>query len=101
MGVQPNEIKKLQEQLDEWGCEIDKLKAKLGQAKPESRQAYAKQIEELELMHETAAEILKGFKEISEDKQEVVKEVMVSAWDSLGKAVKSADAPGSAPNSRL
>jgi hypothetical protein len=95
MSVPKADIRKLQKQLDEWGAEIDELKERTERA--EAGQATFAQIEELEQMHETAAEILAGFQEIQEDKQELVKEVVESAWESLGQAVRSAERPHGRP----
>ncbi|MGD8785393.1 MAG: hypothetical protein PVF28_05480 [Thioalkalispiraceae bacterium] len=82
--------KKLQAQLDEWGLEIDKLKAKADKAEAEVQLEYYKQIEELRLMQEEANRKLAELKEASDDAWEDLKAGIDSAWDSLSNALKSA-----------
>ena len=47
MGMKEAYEKKLQAQLDEWGAEIDKLKAKADKAEADAQLDYYKEIEEL------------------------------------------------------
>lgn len=81
---------KLQAQLDEWGAEIDKLKAKADNAEAEVQLEYYKQIEELRSMQETARDKLNELKDASDDAWEDLKAGIDSAWDTLGKTLKSA-----------
>ena len=81
---------KLQAQLDEWGAEIDKLKAKADNAEADAQLEYYKQIEELRSMQETATNKLAELKDAGDDAWEDLKAGIDSAWDSLGNALKSA-----------
>lgn len=81
---------KLQAQLDEWGAEIDKLKAKADNAEADAQLEYYKQIEELRSMQETATNKLAELKDAGDDAWEDLKAGIDSAWDSLGNSLKSA-----------
>jgi ElaB/YqjD/DUF883 family membrane-anchored ribosome-binding protein len=82
--------KKLQAQLDEWGAEIDKIKAKADKAEADAQLDYYKQIEELQSMQQEASEKLAELKEAGDDALEDLKAGIQSTWDSLSKALKSA-----------
>lgn len=82
--------KKLQAQFDEWGAEIDKLKAKADKAEADAQLEYYKEIEELRTKQEIASKKLAELKEAGEDAWEDLKAGIESAWDSLGNALKSA-----------
>jgi hypothetical protein len=82
--------KKLQGQLDEWGAEIDKLKAKADSAEADTQLSYYKQIEELRSMQDAARKKLDELKDASDDAWEDLKVGIDSAWDSLSRSVKSA-----------
>jgi DNA repair exonuclease SbcCD ATPase subunit len=81
---------KLQAQLDEWGAEIDKLKAKADNAEADAQLEYYKHIEELRSMQETANNKLAELKDAGDDAWEDLKAGIDSAWYSLGNALKSA-----------
>lgn len=82
--------KKLQSHLDEWGAEIDKLKAKADSAEADTQLEYYKQIEALRSKQESANKKLAELKEAGDDAWEDLKSGLDSAWDSLSIAVKSA-----------
>lgn len=82
--------KKLKAQLDEWGADIDKLKAKAEKAEVEAQLEYYKSIEELRSMQLAANEKLNELGEASDDAWEDLKAGVENAWDSLGKAVNNA-----------
>lgn len=82
--------KKLQAQLDEWGAEIDKLKAKADAAEADAKLEYYKEIEELQSMQEAASKKLDELKASGGDAWEDLKAGIDNAWDSLSKSVKSA-----------
>jgi len=82
--------KKLQAQLDEWGAEIDKLKAKADNAQADAQLEYQEQIKELRSMKNVANEKLSELKNASVDAWQDLKAGIDSAWDSLGNAMKSA-----------
>lgn len=84
--------KKRQAQLDEWGAEIELLKAKADKAKAEARVKYNLQIEELRAKKKAAAEKLAKLKGAGDDAWEDLKIGVEGAWEALGEAVKSAAA---------
>ncbi|MBR9874522.1 hypothetical protein L3V31_18740 [Vibrio sp. J1-1] len=90
MGMKEAYEKKLQAQLDEWGAEIDKLKAKADNAEADAQLEYYKQIEELRSMQEDANNKLAELRESSDDAWEDLKAGADSAWDSLSIAVRNA-----------
>ena len=81
---------KLQAKLDEWGAEIDKLKAKADNAEADAQLEYYKRIEELRTMQESATNKLAELRDAGDDAWEDLKAGIESAWDSLGSALKSA-----------
>ncbi|MGA9572971.1 MAG: hypothetical protein WBS20_03380 [Lysobacterales bacterium] len=82
--------KKVKAQLDEWGSEIDKLKAKADKAKADAQVKYYEQIDELRSMRDKASKKLARIKDAGDDAWEDLKAGMDSARDSLGSALKSA-----------
>lgn len=90
MSMKETYEQKLQAQLDEWGAEIDKLKAKAAKAEADAQLEYYKQIEELRSMQEAANAKLAELKAAGDDAWEDLKAGIESAWDSLGTALKSA-----------
>lgn len=82
--------KKLKAQLDEWGAEIDKLKAKADGAEAEAQLEYYKHVEKLRSMQMAAHEKLSELQKASDDAWEDLKAGIENARDSLGGAVKSA-----------
>jgi uncharacterized coiled-coil DUF342 family protein len=90
MSMKEAYVKKLQAQLDEWGAEIDKLKAKANKAQADVQIEYHKQIKELQSMQQAASEKLADLKEAGDDAWEDLKAGTESAWDSLRDALKSA-----------
>ena len=82
--------KELQEQLDEWGTEIDKLKVVAGKAKTGLQGEYYKEIEDLRCKQLEAQKKLHELKTSSEEAWGDLKEGVEGAWDSLSKGVKSA-----------
>lgn len=81
---------KLQAQLDEWAADIDVLKAKADKAKVDVQEEYHKQIESLQLMHNTASCKLAEFKEASEEAWHDLKAGVENAWELLENALKLA-----------
>lgn len=81
---------KLQAQLNEWGAEIEKLKAKADNAEADTQIEYFKQIEELRSMQEAATNKLSELKDAGDGAWEDLKAGIDSAWDSLNSALKSA-----------
>jgi hypothetical protein len=83
-------IAKMQAQLDEWGTEIDKLKAKADKAGADAQIQCQKQIEDLQSMQATASQKLTELKEANLHTWESLKEGAENAWNSLSDALKSA-----------
>lgn len=90
MGMKEEYQKKMQAQLDEWGTEIDKLKAKADKAEADAKIEYHKEIERFRAKQQAAQEKLDELKESSEDAWEDLKAGVESSWNSLGDALKSA-----------
>ncbi len=90
MSVKEEYQKKLQAQLDEWGPEIDKLKAVADKAKTGLQGEYYKELEDLRSQQLTAQKKLHELKGASGEAWGDLKEGIEGAWDSLSKAVKSA-----------
>ena len=90
MSMKKEYEQKLQAQLDEWGAEIEKLKAKADGLEADKKLEYYQEIEELRSMQESAQEKLTELKNASDDAWQDLKAGIDSAWDSLGDAFKSA-----------
>lgn len=90
MSLKEEYQKELQEQLDEWSTEIDKLKAVADKAKAGLQVEYHKEIEELRDQQDAAQQKLHELKEESGDAWEDLKTGVELAWAALGAALKSA-----------
>ena len=90
MSIKEDYQKELQEQLDEWGREIDKLKAVAEKAKAGLQAEYYKEVEDLRCKQLAAQKKLHELKDHSGEAWEDLKEGVEGAWDSLSKGVKSA-----------
>ena len=80
----------LQTQLDEFGAEIDRLKARADKSEAESQPWHQKQIDALQERHQQAREKLGEFKESGDDAWEDMKDGLATAWDSVRTALHSA-----------
>jgi phage tail tape-measure protein len=78
---------KLQIQLDEFSAEIDRLKARADKAEEPWHQ---QQVEMLQEKHRQAREKLGELRDAGDDAWEDMKEGISTAWNAVGKAVKSA-----------
>ena len=90
MSMKEEYQKKLQAQLDEWGIEIDRLKAVAGKAKAGLQGEYYKEVEDLRCKQLAAQKKLHELKEESGDAWVDLKEGVEGAWDALSKGVKKA-----------
>ncbi len=81
--------KKMQSQFDVWSADIDRLKAKADMAEADAQLKYYKQIEDLRDLQNVAKERISELREAHEDAWEDLRAGVNSAWDSLGKAMKS------------
>jgi ElaB/YqjD/DUF883 family membrane-anchored ribosome-binding protein len=82
--------KKLQTELDEFGAEIERLKARADKTESDAKPWHHKQVEVLREKHKMAKEKLGELRESSDDAWEDLKEGISSAWDSVSVALKSA-----------
>lgn len=82
--------KKLQAQLDEWGPEIDKLKAVADKAKTGLQGEYYKEIEDLRSKQQAAQQKLHELKGASEEAWGDLKTGIETAWGTLGDTLKLA-----------
>lgn len=89
MGMKEAYEKKLQAQLDEWGADIDKLKAKADSAEADVQLEYYKEIEKLRSLQDAAVDKLIKLKDASDDAWEDLKAGIESTWDSLGNVLSS------------
>lgn len=80
---------KLQAKLNEWGAEIDKLKAKADKAGADARLDYQKQVEKLRSMKEDGEEKLAELRDAGDDTWKGVKAKAEDARNSLENALKS------------
>ncbi|MGI0120007.1 coiled coil domain-containing protein [Zooshikella sp. RANM57] len=90
MSMKDTYEKKLQEQLDHWNEEIDRLKSKAGHVKEDTRHEYHEQLEHIRQKRQEAHAKLQELKAASDDAWEDLKAGIELAWDSLSEAVKSA-----------
>ena len=74
---------KIQEQLDEWRADIDRLKEMAKNATAETKLKYQENIDRLELKMEEGRSKLKDLKESGADAWEAVKEGADSIWDTM------------------
>lgn len=81
---------KLEARLDQWRAEIDKLEAKAAEARADARIEYEKQIEKLRGKQEDARRKLEELDKASGEAWKDLKSGLETAWDDLGRAVKSA-----------
>lgn len=89
MGMKESYEDKLQARLDQWGAEIDKLKAEADEADADMKIELYEEIEALRSMQAEASNKLVDLKDASEDVWEDMKAGIENAWDSLGSTVKS------------
>jgi len=90
MSMKETYQKELQDQLDEWGREIDKLKVVAGKAKAGLQGEYYKEVEDLRCKQLAAQQKLHEMKESSGDAWEDLKGGIELAWTALADAVKTA-----------
>jgi multidrug resistance efflux pump len=90
MSMKEQYEQKLEAQLDEWGAEINKLKAKAKGAEADGKIEYEKEIKEINAMQEAAKDKLKELKNAGEDAWRDLKVGIDDALGSLDKAFKSA-----------
>jgi chromosome segregation ATPase len=74
---------KIQEQLDEWRADIDRLKEMAKNATAETKLKYQENIDRLELKMDEGKSKLKDLKESGEDAWDAVKEGADSIWDTM------------------
>ena len=90
MSLKETYQKELQEQLDVWGKDIDKLKVVAEKAKTGLQGEYYKEIEELRCKQLDAQKKLHELKSASGEAWEDLKTGIEGAWTSLGDGLKLA-----------
>ncbi len=75
--------KKIQDQLDEWRDDIDRLREKARNATAEKKLKYQENIDKLELKMDEGKSKLKDIKESSADAWDAVKDGADSIWDTM------------------
>ena len=90
MSMKETYQKELQDQLDEWGTEIDKLKSVAEKAKSGLQGEYYKEVEDLRCKQLEAQQKLHELKEEGGDAWEDLKGGVELAWVALADAVKTA-----------
>ncbi|MBS3917888.1 MAG: universal stress protein [Deltaproteobacteria bacterium] len=83
-------VEKVEDQLKEWGNQIDILKAKAEKSKAEIKIKYLEQVEELRKKQETVKKTLHQFRESGDEAWEDLKDGMDRALDDLKKSLKRA-----------
>jgi uncharacterized coiled-coil DUF342 family protein len=83
-------IQKLQAQLDEWGAEIQKLKAKAGKANADAKIEYHNTIDGLKEKQDKAENKMKELRQAGDEAWKDMKTGIETAWNDLSKSVKSA-----------
>ena len=74
---------KIQEQLDEWRADIDRLKEKAKNATAETKLKYQDNIDKLEHKMDEGKSKLKNLKESSAEAWDAVKDGADSIWDTM------------------
>ncbi|MDP8244748.1 MAG: hypothetical protein P9L94_11745 [Candidatus Hinthialibacter antarcticus] len=90
MNMKDAYIQKLEAQLNQWGAEIDKLKAKAENAQADAKIEYSFQIDELNSMKDAANDKLTELKNASDDAWEELKAGCEHAWATFSESVKTA-----------
>lgn len=83
---------KIQSQLDEWGAEIDKLKAKADSASADAQLEYNKQVRDLQDRQGAVEHKLNELEKAGEGAWEEIKTGLNEAMDDLDSSLKSASA---------
>ena len=81
---------KLQIQLDEFGAEIERLKERADKTESDAQPWHRKEIEILQDKHKSAKSKLRELRESGDDAWDDMKEGLVTAWNAVSVAVKSA-----------
>ncbi|MEZ4997682.1 MAG: hypothetical protein R2758_09555 [Bacteroidales bacterium] len=78
-----NYQQKIQDQLDEWRADIDRLKERAKSATAETKLKYQENIDRLELKMEEGKSKLKELKESGSEAWDAVKDGADSIWDTM------------------
>jgi hypothetical protein len=81
--------RKMKAQLDEFGAEIDRLRARVDGASADARPWNYKHVEALEEKHRVARKKLGELRDTRDDAWEDLKTDIATAWDSVGETLKS------------
>ena len=83
-------IEKLSAQMVEWDVKIERLKEKIGFAKPELKYEYANIIAALQLKRDEAALKLQGISIAGDDEWEELKTGTEQIWGEISNALRDA-----------
>ena len=89
MNVQEKYVQKVEEQLQEWKIDIDKLKAKAEKAEAQMRTEYHKKLDTIKEKQAAAETNLKQLKEASEESWEDLKKGYEEIRDDLKESIAS------------
>ena len=78
-----NYQQKIQDQLDEWRADIDRLKERAKSATAETKLKYQENIDRLELKMDEGKSKLKELKESGSEAWDAVKDGADSIWDTM------------------
>ncbi|TNF39182.1 MAG: coiled coil domain-containing protein [Bacteroidetes bacterium] len=78
-----NYQQKIQDQLDEWRADIDRLRERAKSATAETKLKYQENIDRLELKMEEGKSKLKELKESGSEAWDAVKDGADSIWDTM------------------
>lgn len=80
----------MQEQLDQWSAEIDRLEARAELEQAEARVAHLERLHDLRAQRDAARSKLAALRAAGDDAWEDLKSGMDAAWKALGDGVHAA-----------
>lgn len=90
MSMKQAYIHNIQNRLNQWDADVEKLMAEADKTGADARIRYQKQIDEIKERQAEAQSRLDDMRKSSEDAWQDMKQGVEDAWDRLGKAVKDA-----------
>ncbi len=83
---------KMRAQLKEWEAEMDRLKAKMENARADAQIEYSRQMDQVKAKYDQAYEKFKEFQQSSDDAWQDMKSGVERAWKEMSEAMSSASA---------
>ncbi|MGD8524988.1 MAG: hypothetical protein PVJ63_01970 [Thioalkalispiraceae bacterium] len=90
MSIRQDYEKKIQEHINQWEADIEKLKAYADKAEADLKLKYYEEIEELRVKQRGIQEKLDHLRESGDDAWEDIKTGVELAWVSMQESIKSA-----------